>query len=518
MAFTPTSYYDYDSTPFMQGLNTNPLSFDKSNGSIYNLNSFKQQSQIPRMPGEYTPNKDLFSDNSRQASAMEYKPTQSSVMPKTFNLQDAHEAIESSRPALVPGDGSVLDATSNQTIDDVKSNLTTIANAKDPDAVAASIMSQPGYGSGSFAGGLMNMGLAIMSGANAQQAGTAGIEGAKYFEGEDRKSRMSEYLRQNTKDLLAQGYSPNSISAAIASGDNSLMKMQQLSPAEKRAQDLQDQQTEFQNRLTLQTNSINAQADRDDKRAETERLAQNAKEAAAEKKAQAQADQKQKTLNARYFMVDDQPVMTNTEFNGLKSSFQRVHNPLGVKTSAFDQANTNLQDARDAKASGDDIASTSAYRQSLEQYVKGIMGSGNRSLDDKQLESLGVDPSWLRNKTGALTLAAGYSPTDDNIKYIQSAIDTDSRASNKEANRLVKDEIDRLVKTRNMDIPTATKVANSYASVTLGSHTYDPYGVFGEPTKDNSNNVQASNGVLATGKNKQKSQDGASLLDSALGE
>ncbi|RYA84715.1 hypothetical protein DD593_31095, partial [Enterobacter cloacae complex sp. 742-ADZ3-9B] len=110
----------------------------------------------------------------------------------------------------------------------------------------------------------MNMGLAIMSGANAQQAGTAGIEGAKYFEGEDRKSRMSEYLRQNTKDLLAQGYSPNSISAAIASGDNSLLQMKQLSPAEKRAQDLQDQQTEFQNRLTLQTNSINAQADRDD--------------------------------------------------------------------------------------------------------------------------------------------------------------------------------------------------------------------------------------------------------------
>ncbi|XGI80680.1 hypothetical protein ACED16_02610 [Enterobacter hormaechei] len=516
MAFTPTSYYDYDSTPFMQGLNSDPLSFNKSSGSIYNLNDFKNQSQIPRMPGEYTPNKSLFTDNSKQASAMEYKPTQSPVMPKTFNLQDAHEAIESSRPALVPGDGSVMDATANQTVDDVKSNLTAIANAKDPDAVAASIMSQPGYGSGGFAGGLMNMGLAIMSGANPMQATQAGIEGAKYFEGEDRKSRMSEYLRQNAKDLINQGYSANSISAAIASGDNSLLQMKQLSPAEKRAQDLQDQQTEFQNRLTLQNNSINAQADRDDKRAETARIAQDAKEAAAEKKAQAQADQKQKTLNAKYYMVDDNPVMTNSEFNGLKTSFQRVHNALGVKNSAFDQANTNLQDARDAKASGDDIASTAAYRQSLEQYVKGIMGSGNRSLDDKQLESLGVDPAWLRNKTGAITLAAGFSPTDDNIKYIQSAIDTDSKASNKEANRLVKDEIDRLVKTRNMDVPTATKVANGYASVTLGSHTYDPYGVFGEPTTDSSNSVQASNGALSSGK--QKSKDGASLLDSALSE
>lgn len=514
-SLTPTSYYDYDSTPYMQGLKSDPLSFNSSNNnSGYGFTRSKYDTFLPRSPSmDYKPDASLRDDYKR--GAMDYAPTQSPVLAPSFNAQDGYQAIQGIAQSTAPGDGGVRDATHAQLAQQATSDLSTIASAKDPDAVAKAILSQPQYGAGSLGGMMIGVGLAAMSGRKPDEMFQAGLNSQAYFEGEDRKAQTSDYLRNNVKALLDQGYSPNSISAAISNGDNSLLQMKQLSPEEKRAQALEDEQRgnkEWDRRTAIgqqnaielkNTESADAQARLD---------SQEAKQAQAEK-------QKQTQLNSKYWIDKEtnEPLILNSEYKGYQSSFQRVHNTIGVKTSAFDQANSNLDDARTFKTSGDDTASRASYMQALEQYVKGVMGSGNRSLDDHQLEALGVDPSWIANKTGKFALAAGFSPSDNNIKYIQSAIDTDSKASTKEANNLVKGEIDRLVKTRGLSIPQATRLANSYTSTTLGSRTYDPYGVFGEPT-----GVDVNNGVLKQNESSSsktpKEKSGSSLLDQAMDE
>lgn len=479
---TPTSFYDLNTLPYMQYYNTDPMSFGQSS----NVYGFTRNTNFPRTPSmSYKPDASLRDDYKR--GALEYLPSQSDVLPKTFNVQDGHEAVNNVAPTFTTGDPK-RDAILQQQAQQVNQHLSTIASAKDPDAVAQSIMSQPDYAKGSLGGALMGIGLAAMSGRKADEIFQAGMQGSDYFAGEERKAQMSDYLKQNTKDLLDAGYTPNSISAAIANGDNSLLQMKQLSPDERRKQALEDEarsNKEWDRRNTIsQQNALQLK--------QTESADAEAREARATAKAEANEKQKQAQLNSRYWVDPEtnRPLMTNTEYGKYNANFKQ-HTALGVKTSAFDQANTNLQDARNFKNNNDDISSRASYQQALEQYVKGVMGSGQRSLDDKQLEALGVDPSWIANKSGKFALAAGFSPTDDNIQYIQAAINTDSKASDIEANRLMKGEIDRLVNTRGLSVPEATRIANSYASTTLGSKTYDPYGVFGEPT-----GVDVNQGVL----------------------
>jgi hypothetical protein len=538
MSITPASYFNYNSTPFMQGLTSSDYSFEgqsqNSNGG-FGLNRYlKGDSNSNNLFGSnnrasgmgFNPNRTLFTSNrgAPTADILGYEPTKSPVMPQQFKIQDAHDAIDASAPALMPGDGGIGDATAMKQISDVKDNLTQIANSPNPDAMAQSLMSQPGYGSNSFGGGLTMMGLSIMSGADPLQAAQAGLQGQDYFDEKDRKARTSDYLRQNARQLLDAGYSPDSISAAITNGDNSLLKMRQLSPEEKRKQELQDKQTDFEQRKELQKAGFEQQYKMTDINAQHAEERQQAAIEANQQKQEAAEKQKQATLNSKYWVdpESNKPLITNTEYNRYNSNFSKQHSALGVKASAFHQAETNLQDARDFKASGDDISSRASYRQSLEQYVKGVMGTGTRALDDQQLKHLGADPSWIANKTGELKLAAGFSPTDDNIKYIQASIDTDGKASRNEANNLMKNEIDRLVKTRGLSIPEATRLANSYASTTLGSDTYDPYGVFGEPTGsvEEKPKVSADQGAVGsantTGKQSKQYKGAANAAAQAL--
>lgn len=334
MSITPASYFNYDSTPFMQGLTSSNYSFEGQNQDNYGgfgLNRYKKGgsdsnnlfSVNTRVSSN--PNRSLFASNrgAPTADVLGYEPTKSDVMPRNFKIQDAHDAIDAAVPALMPGDGGVGDATAIKQVNDVKENLTQIANSPNPDAMAQSLMSQPGYGSNSFGGGLMMMGLSIMSGADPLEAAKAGLQGQDYFDEKDRKAHTSDYLRQNARQLLDAGYSPDSISAAITNGDNSLLKMRQLSPEEKRQQALQDQQAENQewdrrtavsqsNAMQLkQTESADAEA-----RARAAEARQAANEQAKETKATQQAE---KDYTKNYLTGTNKFVQFNSRQNAYTS-------------------------------------------------------------------------------------------------------------------------------------------------------------------------------------------------------
>ncbi|EJY3122536.1 hypothetical protein OGA32_000118 [Salmonella enterica] len=259
---TPTNYFAFDSTPFMQGLTSNPYSFEgqqqQQQSGGFGLNRY---SIAPRKQNSY--NQDLYSEN-RTAPVLDYHPTQSNVMPDQplmLNVQDAHEVMDAMLPAMMPGDGGVGDATAIQQHQQAKQDVATIANSPNPDAVAKAILSQPQYGSGSFGGALMFSALqAMQPGSTAMDIAKAGIQGSEFFAEKDRKASTSDYLRQNVRQLLDSGYSPDSISAAITNGDNTLLKMRQLSPEQRRQQELEDQKAqnqEWRNRSDItQKNAI----------------------------------------------------------------------------------------------------------------------------------------------------------------------------------------------------------------------------------------------------------------------
>lgn len=516
-SLTPTSFYDYDSTPFMQGYKTNKLSFaDVDTNGGFGLNKIKYQQNDNIIPkGSYYPNRSLYAPYSRSA-ALYYDPTQSDVMPdqpRSFNVQAATQAIKDTLPAMMPGDGAVGDATAIEQANTVVDHMHTIANAKDPDAVAASLMNQPGYESGSFMGGLMNMGLAIMSGADPEHAAQAGIKGQEYFDDKARKEQMSDYLRQNAKDLLDQGYSANSISAAIANGDNSLLKMRQLSPSEIQAQkdkDNQDANKEWDRRTAIeQGNKMEA--------LNTKSADQRSLEAM---RAQDKADAKKAIADAAKQDAEAQPFSTlpkgRSGNNAQMTALNKRYDKNVTNWRMADQAYTSLQGLENA----DDRTQLATMQAEGDRLARSLLG-GNATLTPEQIKEITGSPMSMDQFADWFSTNTDQGRAKRAIKYMAQV----AKASRDGYSYTIRNDVSKdreNMKRYNNDDPHKTTqdimtVAGVDPSMFMRPDELEEYQNTGRWIKKGGIHEKYGDGALHRDE-KPQVKSGSSLLDAAMSE
>ena len=132
----------------------------------------------------------------------------------------------------------------------IKGDMVNIAQAKNPKSAWQDLKKDPFYKDSNFYTGMMNVGLAIMSGANPMQAFQAGSQAMA-------SADMKSQLRDN-RDYLLQQYTPDSVAAAIASGDPKMLRQQEMSDADKMAQ----QNAEWTRRNNITSGQEDARSDK----------------------------------------------------------------------------------------------------------------------------------------------------------------------------------------------------------------------------------------------------------------
>lgn len=511
MATPSTLLFDLNTLPFSQAYNTDQMSFGSNQeNSSFGLNRMKYNT--PSM--SYSPSQQFRSDNSK-AATMDFKPTESDVLkPQGFNVQDGTQAVYEIAKNTAPGDGGQRDAMHQQVTQQVTQNLNMIATAKDPDAVAASIMSQPEYGTGSLGGALMGIGLAAMSGRKPDEILQAGMKGSKYFADEDRKARMSDYLRQNTKDLLDAGYSPNSISAAISSGDNSLLQMKQLSPQEKREQELADREAEnkeWERRTGIeQSNRMDVLNTKSaDQRSLEAMKAEDKADAAADKAAAAKQDAESQVFSS----LPKGRSGNNSQMTALTKRYDK--NITNWRMA--DQAYNSLQGLENA----DSRTQLATMQAEGDRLARSLLG-GNATLTPEQIKEITGSPMTMDQFGDWLTTNTDQGRAKRAIDYMSKV----AKASRDGYSYTIRNDISKdrenMKRYNNGDPHKTTQDIMTVAGVDpemfMRPDELDEFSKSGRWIKKGGIHekygVDASKGAV----NASRQSSGSSLLDAALGE
>lgn len=345
----------------------------------------------------------------------------------------------------------------------LQSDLQKVAESKNPEQAWNKLQKQPFYQNSSFYTGLMGVGLSIMS-------GKSPIEAFQIGQGMSQQDDIKKQLEANRDNLIDQGYSQDSVAAAIASGDPSQLKMRQRSIEEQRqdalaAEDRSNAEWERRNQIT------SAQAD--------------ARQAAADERAQRNAalvEQRQKNLidyrnQAKAQMAAEAAKsfnFTSKDLNAEKNTPEGKNNlQWSQKYEFFNASLKDLEQARDAVASGDPQKARAAYMQTLFNAVKGEIGD-NRSIQIEDLKHFGADPAWLVRQGNEWSMKAGFAPTQKNLDYLDKAIDVGRRTAELNTRRLKEQRIKSLAKFQGKERATAL-VNSAYGGVFT-----DPYSVFGD--------------------------------------
>lgn len=348
----------------------------------------------------------------------------------------------------------------------IKSDMASIAQAKDPKAAWQEVKQDPFYKNSNFYTGMMNTGLAIMSGANPMQAFQAGSQA---MENADVKDQL-----KNNREYLLQQYTPDSVAAAIAAGDPKLLRQQQMSDADK--MDATNAEWGRRNAIT------SAQEDqRFAQRLEASNRAADARSAQQEKLQNARFAQQKELLNekdrikqAAAKAAADDYNFTSRDLNAEKNTPEgSVIKSWSVKQGYFDAAKKDLELARDAIAKGDPQAAAAAYQQAAFNSARGEIGE-NRSLQEADVSGFAEDPSIFTKGTNKISLKAGWSPTLRAIDYLDKANDVGSKSADSNIQRIKIQRIKSVARTLGKERATAL-VNRAY-----GSGFHDPYGVFEE--------------------------------------
>jgi len=376
-------------------------------------------------------------------------------------LQSVDIGISSQNPQnAMSAESQSLDASR------IKSDMASIAQAKDPKAAWQEVKQDPFYKNSNFYTGMMNTGLAIMSGANPMQAFQAGSQAMENAEVKDQLKNNREYLLQQ--------YTPDSVAAAIAAGDPKLLRQQQMSDADK--MDATNAEWGRRNAIT------SAQEDqRFSQRLEATNRAADARAAQQEKLQNARFAQQKELLNERDRIKQAAAKAAANDYNFTSRDLNAEKNtPEGsvikswsVKQGYFDAAKKDLELARDAIAKGDPQAAAAAYQQAAFNSARGEIGE-NRSLQEADVSGFAEDPSIFTKGTNKISLKAGWSPTLRAIDYLDKANDVGSKSADSNIQRIKIQRIKSVARTLGKERATAL-VNRAY-----GSGFHDPYGVFEE--------------------------------------
>lgn len=360
--------------------------------------------------------------------------------------------------------------------DKMQQDLQAIAGAKSPKTAWKELKQDPFYKNSDFYTGLMNVGLAIMSGANPMQAFQAG-------QGQMEKAQMSTQLGQNRQALIDQGYAPASVEAAITSGDSSKLKMQEMSDQDKMqaendiwskrqqySQDVAEQNRQQENTEWDRRNAINQANQLAQQAAADKRYAQRSQDQLERSKAliDYRSNQKAADAAAKAASYDFDSRTINAETRA--PEYKNV-NQWSAKTGYFNAAKTDMDQLKEAVKNGDNQKARAMYQQVLINAARGEVGD-NRSLQGADLHDFASDPSVVVTKGNELSLKAGFAPTEAQISYLEKGISGGLKTADENVAKLKSQRIQSLAKT--MDPKRATALVNR----AYGGGWHDPLNAF----------------------------------------
>lgn len=345
----------------------------------------------------------------------------------------------------------------------VNQDILKVAQSKNPAEAWKTMQKQPFYQNSSFYTGLMGVGLSIMS-------GKSPIEAFQIGSGMASQDEAKQQLELNRDNLIEQGYSQDSVAAAIASGDPSMLKMRQISPQEKMALAAQDEaraNREWDRRQQIQDQSVRERA------AETRR--------AAEEHADAQFAKQKELIGYRDQVKADRAEQAAQSFNFSTKELRNVQNTAegsvakqwAEKAALFKQSHKDLDLADKAIKDGDYQSARTAYMQAIMNSARAEIGA-NRSLQADDLSHFAEDPSIFVKTGNTWSLKAGYRPSDAALSYARKQATVGASSADKGVLESKKATIDAYIGS-GMDKKRATAVVNR--GIPSGGF-YDPYKTF----------------------------------------
>lgn len=424
-------------------------------------------------PAPAVANPDLSSDEGLQAAGL--MPTD--PLPVTPPRKPLEETDKKFSPVQVeqaqnvintlansnPAPEGMAGATRAKDQERINNDIMEVAKAKDPAQAWNELQKQPFYQKSSFYTGLMGVGLSIMS-------GKSPIEAFQIGSGLAAQDETKQQLEANRDALLEQGYSQDSVAAAIASGDPSLLKLRQMSPQEKMALAAQDEERanrEWDRRQQIQENSMRERA------AETRRAAEERANAQFEKQKeligyrdQVKADRAEKAAQSFTFNPKEVRLAQNTAEGTVAKQWAE-------KAGLFNQSHKDLDLADKAVKDKDYQTARSAYMQAIMNSARAEIGA-NRSLQADDLAHFAEDPSIFVKVGNTWSLKAGYRPSDAALSYARKQATVGATSAEKGVKDAKKATIEAYIGS-GMDKKRATALVNR-AIPSAGF--YDPFGTF----------------------------------------
>lgn len=394
-----------------------------------------------------------------EAGPMEFTPSQ---------VEQAQGVINTLAQGQDTGDGMAA-ATRAKDQERVNNDILQVAKAKDPSEAWNKLQKEPFYQNSSFYTGLMGVGLSIMS-------GKSPIEAFQIGQGMANLDETKKQLEANRDALIEQGFSQDSIAAAIANGDPSLLKMKAVDPAQKEALYAareERQNAEWDRRQQIQEQTMRERAD------ETRR--------AAEERANMNFERQKELIGFRDKVKAERAEQAAQSFNFNPKEVRLAQNTAegtvakqwAEKGGLFNQSNKDLDLADKAIKDKDYQTARSAYMQAIMNSARAEIGA-TRSLTEEDLGHFAEDPSIFVRVGNKFALKSGWRPTDAALSYARKQANVGHTSAMKGVADAKKATIEAYIGS-GMDKKRATALVNR--AIPSGGF-YDPLGVFSEQAEE----------------------------------
>ena len=394
-----------------------------------------------------------------EAGPMEFTPSQ---------VEQAQGVINTLAQGQDAGDGMTA-ATRAKDQERVNNDILQVAKAKDPSEAWNRLQKEPFYQNSSFYTGLMGVGLSIMS-------GKSPIEAFQIGQGMANQDETKKQLEANRDALIEQGFSQDSIAAAIANGDPSLLKMRAVDPAQKEALYAareERQNAEWDRRQQIQEQTMRERAD------ETRR--------AAEERANMNFERQKELIGYRDKVKAERAEQAAQSFNFNPKEVRLAQNTAegtvakqwAEKGGLFNQSNKDLDLADKAVKDKDYQTARSAYMQAIMNSARAEIGA-TRSLTEEDLGHFAEDPSIFVRVGNKFALKSGWRPTDAALAYARKQANVGHTSAMKGVADAKRATIEAYIGS-GMDKKRATALVNR--AIPSGGF-YDPLGVFSEQAEE----------------------------------
>lgn len=332
----------------------------------------------------------------------------------------------------------------------VNQDILKVAQSKNPAEAWKTMQKQPFYQNSSFYTGLMGVGLSIMS-------GKSPIEAFQIGSGMASQDEAKQQLELNRDNLIEQGYSQDSVAAAIASGDPSMLKMRQVSPQERLAIAAQDEaraNQEWDRRESIRNQSS---IDANKRSFDNQMALATARGEISRENAQFKSEHSVRKTSPKWEKSEELGGITPNFRDKLQQSYRPVINVLSSRNKWMAPTEAAISKLGTGATSQENAAQQRAAIENLTKLIQG----GLASINGEVMNELTGDPDWVNNKLNKISMMSGQGPTDANIKWLK-ALGTEIQEIDKEATKYqVAPLVESLMLDAKLPPENAIRAANS---------------------------------------------------------